>query len=154
MEDSNRNIHEIMKAYPAITHSGISLNDMNVFFQSRGYYCSIQNISEEDIVRGSQENAYIVLTPFEKHISHLVVKKRISDNQLQVINFPSVVTKTKGKDKINAIEYRSLIVSKQPLSFFPKNEFIFAISTLLSILIVFAIFRRLKLRRKQTIKSF
>ena len=26
MEDSNRNIHEIMKAYPAITHSGISLN--------------------------------------------------------------------------------------------------------------------------------
>ncbi|MDR2513192.1 MAG: hypothetical protein LBD01_05305 [Puniceicoccales bacterium] len=148
--DSNRNLQEILNAFPAIKKTGVSLNEIALFFQEKGYYWAIQNLSEMDIIKGTPENVYIVLDTFDKHMSHLVVKKKNSPEQLQIIDFPEIIIKTERDEVFAKTESPCLVIAKQPLYFFPKNEFIFALSTLLSFFILFLLIRRIILQRKRT----
>ena len=107
----------VLDFYPNARLEGVSLSQIKDFFQKNGFYAKIDNVSNYHISQASSDLIYIELKN-DKSFPHFVVKRKLFDSDIQVIDFPNIFF----EDKFNQVEFTNLVISNKPITSFEIGD--------------------------------
>ena len=149
-DDKGRDVHDIYRAFPEIKEKGASLAQISDYLKGKNYFCVMRTVSEAGMLSASDDRVYISLiehkeTPREGYLpAHLIVKRKLSRNELQIIDFLKTddPVKIKSPSKDDTTTNFSLIISKSPVeTTFPKGLLFFVPLALSLFLVLFLLYR-------------
>lgn len=117
LDFKSRSIEMVLDFYPNARLEGVSLSQIKDFFQKNGFYAKIDNVSNYHISQASSDLIYIELKN-DKSFPHFVVKRKLFDSDIQVIDFPNIFF----EDKFNQVEFTNLVISNKPITSFEIGD--------------------------------
>jgi hypothetical protein len=140
--DESRNFGDILTKFPKVRETGMSLTEIRSILREKGYCCRIKEMTEKEIALGSKENAYVVLLEREAD-PHILMKRKISDEEVQIIDFPNVV-----KKQFDTQKNFTLVVNREDCSTGFSPFWYLGLFVVLSFVILRPVFKRRGVRHE------
>jgi hypothetical protein len=135
-DDKYRNVGDILAEFPKVREEGISLKEIRDVLQKKGYCCKARKMTEAEIALGNKESAYVVLLENETS-PHILMKRKISNEVIQIIDFPYITR----KDNFDTQKNLTLVVARGDCGREFSSFWIIGLSFVLILIILLAIFR-------------
>ena len=108
LDDKARDVREIRQAFTDMKEKGASLAQISDYLKGKNYFCVMRTVSEAEILSATDDRVYISLIehkeiPREGYLpAHLIVKRKLSKNELQIIDFLKTDDPVKMKSPSNS----------------------------------------------------